>query len=538
MKKFKNFINAGYLRIRHSFTNDPVSLLTIPALIYILYLLAGILGHTFRDVNIPNEYREAANVLLTDEFLKGINPYSVDALKQDLPAMVYLYGPLYSLITAFLGLFIHIDLVLLHYMVTFACIIGSAFLAAKITAKYTKTPLGPVLAFLFLINCHWRYSYVNAVPDSMGLFIMVLILYFLSKDSMRFRPFVIALLTVMVFFTKQYFLLIAGTATAYFFLFISKKDCFKYLGFMAAIAGAVAGFIQLKCPLFWSFVIYFAKGPGKGISGTVTRGTVKMSGEAFNFAQIMSIGGMFLVFFIAATVLILLTIFKKKLEKIDFLLFGHMAVAGICLLYIGQNDGAWLSYYLELFVPALIIEALILMERWKPEAGKNAKYIIFSAFYLLLMCFTIYRTDTRLPKSQMTAEDYQAWDEALAVLDENKGDMYLYPLLAYYGVKNDIYVYNSGQPFVITQKFYDRYLKSESAQKNFPYAGELFRQHLEYRDEIKNKVQNGEYSVVSYIRDNDEVFDESDLSMKYKKEKTLTLRAGRWTWDVEFWTLK
>ncbi|MCR5525817.1 MAG: DUF2029 domain-containing protein [Lachnospiraceae bacterium] len=538
MNKFKNMISAGYIRIRQSFTGDPVSWLAVPAVLYTIYLLAGILNHTFTDVNIPNEYREAANVLLTDEFLKGINPYSAEVLKQDMPAMIYLYGPLYSLVTAFFGLFIHIDLVLLHYLVTFACIIGSAILGAKMTARYAKTPVGPILTFLFLINCHWRYSYVNAVPDSMGLFMMVLILYLLSKEKMRFRPVMIAVLTVLIFFTKQYFLLIAGTATAYFFLFISKKDCFKYLGSMAVTAGALAGLIQWKCPMFWTFVIYLAKGPGKGISGTVTRGTVKMSGEAYNFSQIMSIGGMFLMLFVAASFFILLTIFKKKLEKIDFLLFGHMVVAGICLLYIGQNDGAWLSYYLELFVPALVIEALILMERWKPSAGKNAKYVIFSVFYVMLMCFTIYRTDARLPKSQMTAENYQAWDEAISIMDSNKGDMYLYPLLAYYGVKNDIYVYNTGQPFVITQKFYDRYLKSESSQEQFPYAGGLFKQHLDYREEIKNKVQNGEYSVVSYIKDYDEVFDEADLNMKYKKEKTLTLRAGRWTWDVEFWTLK
>ncbi|XME02762.1 hypothetical protein QYZ88_000905 [Lachnospiraceae bacterium C1.1] len=540
MNKIKDFFAAGYDSTRQYFVNNLkfVSLISIPAIIYTVYLLSKMIGHTFTDVNIPNEYREAANVLLTSEFLKGNNIYSIEALNSDLPPMIYLYGPLYSLVTAFFGIFVKTDIVLLHYFVTFACIVGSAFLAAALVKKHSRSMAAPVLAFLFTINCHWRYSYVNAVPDSMGLFIMILIFYLLSKEKLKHKAIITAVLTVFIFFTKQYFLLVAGTATAYLFLFESKKDSFKYLGTMAVTVGALAAFIQWKCPLFWTYMIFLAKGPGKGVSGTVTRGSVKISGEAYNFSQIMSIGGMFFFFFLAATVLVLYCIFKKKLQKIDFLLFGHMAVAGICLLYIGKNDGAWLSYYLELFVPALIMEALILMERFIPEKVRSVRYAAFVAFYLLMFAFTTFRTDQRLPASQMTNEDYEAWDTAVSIMDSNPGDMYLYPLLAYYGMKHDIYVYNSGQPFVVTQKFYDRYLKSESSQKNFPYAGDVFSSHLDYRDEIKEKVRNGEYSIVSYIKDYDEVFDETDLSLKYEKINSLTLRAGRWTWDVDFYGLK
>ncbi|MCR4746333.1 MAG: hypothetical protein K5894_14045, partial [Lachnospiraceae bacterium] len=131
MNKIKDFFAAGYDSTRQYFVNNLkfVSLISIPAIIYTVYLLSKMLGHTFTDVNIPNEYREAANVLLTSEFLKGNNIYSIEALNSDLPPMIYLYGPLYSLVTAFFGIFIKTDIVLLHYFVTFACIVGSAFLA-------------------------------------------------------------------------------------------------------------------------------------------------------------------------------------------------------------------------------------------------------------------------------------------------------------------------------------------------------------------------------------------------------------------------
>ena len=117
---------------------------------------------------------------------------------------------------------------------------------------------------------------------------------------------------------------------------------------------------------------------------------------------------------------------------------------------------------------------------------------------------------------------------------------YLYPLLAYYGIEEGQYIYNSGQPFVVSEKFYNKYLGSQSAQKYFPYARDIFEQHLNYRKEIVSRVLKGEYSLVTYIPDYeaDEVFTAEELKQKYRLADTLTLRTGRQLWDVEFWVLK
>ncbi len=567
MNNFKNEKKAGYESIRLFLRNQVtgpqriINLICIPVVIYLVWFLWGIFTHTLQDAGYPNEYREAANILLTKEFLGGGNPYSLSALSGEHPPMVYLYGPLYSVVVALIGKVVPMDLVLLHYLVTFGMILVSAFLGAWITAERTTSVTAPAAVFLFLITCHWRYNYVNAVPDSMALMLMIMVFFVLTRKRFRKKAIVCAVLTLAALLTKQYFLLVAGTITAWLFLFEKKAESFKYLFYLALLGALTAFFIQWKCPLFWTYLIYFAKGPGSGVAGTVTRGTVKMSGEAYNFQQIMSIGGMYLMLFIAETVGVIVSFFRKKLDRVDLLMLGHMAVAGICLLYIGKNDGAWLSYYLELFVPALVIGAFIMVEKvmlpsdrmlpkpWGFDIGfirkitfaiKAQKWFIagYTAFYLVLIGFTMFRTGTRLPVSPMEAEDYEQWSEAEALLDANPGDMYLYPPLAYYGIRNGIYLYNTGQPFVITEKFYNKYQKNEEAQKNYPYAGEIFKSHLDYRDEIKEKVRNGEYSVVTYITDYDKVFDENDLKEKYRKEKTLTLQTGRWNWDVQFWVLK
>ena len=53
----------------------------------------------------------------------------------------------------------------------------------------------------------------------------------------------------------------------------------------------------------------------------------------------------------------------------------------------------------------------------------------------------------------LDSPEYQDCLRIKKLMEENDGDMYLYPLLAYHGMKNGIYVYNTGQPFVVTQKF-------------------------------------------------------------------------------------
>ena len=579
-----NPIQAGLERIRLSFsekgTYEKIIALMFPPLIFIaLYILGGILSHTLSDLSIPNEYRECANVLMTEELMKGNNPYALSALNGEYPPFIYLYGPLYSLVVAGVGTVLRViglspDIILLHYLMTFVFMLISASLAFYIVWKKTGSMTLALAAFIFLINCNWRYNYVNANPDSMGLCIMMLILFLLTVRDFKGKEILCALLTVAVFFTKQYFLLIAGTATAFFFLFKGIKNVLKYLISFGLIAAATVALLKLSCPLFGTYMLYFAKGPGTGIASTVRRGSVKMSGMEFNFQQIMSLGGIFLTFFIAETVgcVYFFAAFIREWKKIkaeeaggsqgiqvfveagrnagiepfDLLMLIHMAVSGICLLYLGQNDGAWLSYYLELFMPALIMGALVLFKKFSMElsvkglfgVNQRTSLLILSALFLMFIGFPISRADERLPVSPLSEQDHTEWEKAEKVMNANDGDMYLYPLLGYYGIEKGIYIYNTGQPFVVSDRFYESYHRHPDKMEKYPYAENIFTSHFAFREKILDRVRNGEYSLVSYIEGTDEVFDRSDLSLKYEKTGEYRLRTGRQVWNTELWTLK
>ena len=579
---------AGYESIRLSFSEKStfekiIAIMFVPLLFVGFYMISGILTHTFTDMKIPNEYRECANVFMTMELMEGHNPYALSSLNGELPPFIYLYGPLYSIITAGIGtvlgaLGLNPDIVLLHYIVTFVCIMGASALAFYMVWKKTDSLTLGTAAFIFLINCSWRYNYVNAIPDSMGLLLMMAILFLLSARDFKGKELLCGVLTVAVFFTKQYYLLIAGTAVIFLFLFKGIKRMAGYLISFGVTAAAAYGLLRIYCPLFETYMFYFAKGPGKGVASTVTRGSEKMTGMEYNFSQIMSLGGIFFMFFLTELLCVLyfLSAFIREWKKMkvtgtsvgkglpaliertasagrsagidefDILMLIHMGVSGICLMYIGRNDGAWLSYYLELFMPALIMGTLVIfkkLSRIVSETGlyginKRTTYLILSAFLLMLLGFTVSRADERLPISPLSEEDHKEWDMAEKMLDENPGDMYLYPLLGYYGIRHDIYVYNYGQPFVVSERFLKSYNKHPDKQEQYPYAGEIFESHLDFRKKLKEKVRNGEYTMVSYIEGTDEVFDREDLREKYEKCGTYDLRTGRQVWKTELWKLK
>ncbi len=543
-------LNApGEGAFRRSFTvrdffRNKINYLSIPVLIYTIYMLTAMLIHTFADADIPNEYREAANVLLTKAFLDGGTPYALSAFSGETPCFIYLYGPLYSMVTALLSFLVPVDLILLHYLVTLVCMLVSAWAGARIVRRYTKSVTAPAAAFLFLLVCHWRYSFVNAVPDSMGIMLMMLTLLVLSSETFRYKPIVCASLTAAAFFAKQYFLLIAGTAFLYFLIY-ERKNALRYARDGILIALALALVISLKSPLFWTYTLYLAKGPGDGVGSKVTSEGARISSNLYNFRQIMSLGGLFLPLFIAETAGVIVSFVKKKLSRIDLLLLLHLAVSGICLTgYLGKNGGAWLSYYLELFAPALVLSSIIMLEKFLPEGElalprKTAVFLFL--FYLFFLGFTCLRIEQRLPKTPESAENYADWAEAERIIREHSdGDTYLYPHLAYFGLEEGQYVYNSGQPFVVSEKFYRRYRESERDQKLFPHAETVFTSHLSYREAVRERVRRGEYSLLTYVPDYpaDEIFNAEDLSLHYRKLSTLTLRTGRELWETEFWVPK
>ncbi len=573
MKNVNDTKTVGYESVRQFFRKKEniINLLTIPLIIYTVYFLYQIFYFTFTNYSIPHEYREAANIQLTQVFINGVNPYSLKSLLGEKPGTVYVYGALYSLVTAGIWKITHINIIFLHYLVSLISMIISAVLAAVIIRDHTKTVTAPLTGFLLILFCHWRYGYVNAVPDSFALLLLILIFYLELHVKIKYREIISAVITIALFFTKQYFVIICAVMIVYLFI-TDKKRCRNYTIASLITAAAAVIAVSITCPLYWTYSVYLAHGPWSqtilqyiaaygdkvcsvcdtsvkaaemaSVMAVSAQATGDQTGFAYEFIQLRSLVGTFIGVFAAAALAAVLII-KNGLKNIsDFtkFLIIQMIISSAALVYLGRNDGAWLSYYLQLLMPAMIIFAVSETEKMALENSRYMAADIAVAVIVLLFALTIWKTDTRFTRNYLTDDEKAAWTEAYETLNEYKdGDIYYYPLLAYNAIDNGKYFYNNGHSMVIQGWFNGEWEQFKWEQVIFPYAGKVMQANINYQDRIKKRVTDGEYSMITYIQGVDDDFGRmnlSDISQKYELKKTITLRVGRLTYDVQFWTLK
>ncbi len=583
MTKDNKNMTAGYESIRQFFVKKNImNTIGFLLIIYTIILIVRIVRSAVLNADFPNEYREVANIQLTLEFLKGNNPYSLEAYSGQVPGMIYVYGPLYSLFTAFCGLFIPIDIIKLHYIVTFVSVMIGAALAAYITYENTQYLAAPAAVFLFIINCSWRYGYINAVPDAFALMLTILIFFIVSRKDFKLKNPLCALLSVALFFAKQYFAIVAISVLIYK-LINDRKDALKFFLQTFVIAAAAVIVVTVTCPLYWTYSVYMAHGPfgitqeqyhkayggymkedskeeieeagkkkekeeeiSKQEGNELTNTSVNTdpdSGFGYEIIQLKSLIGIFIFIFIAAFagfISELKSRFKNKAGP-EFFLIIHIVVSFIALIYLGRNNGAWLSYYLQLLMPETIIYAFIITDRYINENdGLFCRLCL--AYFIIMTFFTAYRTNGRLKVYEKTGEEITAWEKAYDITAKaaEKGEVYYVPPLGFQTFSNGQYLYNNGHNMVVTGWFRGEYFAVPWEQALFPYAGEVMKAHYNYQEHIKEKVKNGEYELVTIIPGMDTDFGRLNISdlenAGYRKKDEILLDSGRMSYEVQFWT--
>ncbi len=574
----KKNTTAGYERIRQLFVRKNIMKgIAVLLIIYTVILIIRICNVALMNAAIPNEYREAANIQLTLEFLKGNNPYSINAYGKEQPGLINVYGPLYSLVTAFLGHLIHVDIIVLHYIVTFIAVIVSAALAAFITYEKTEYPVAPAAVFLFIINCSWRYGYINAVPDSFALMLMMIIFFIMSRKDFRLKNPLCALLSIALFFVKQYFVIIVVTIFIYK-LINDRKDAIRFFLYTTVFTVLVFFLVSITCPLYWTYTVFLAHGPVGGtydaymskvnsreIEEKKTKKKIKETeadvekeegeltntsentdpagGFGYEILQLRSLGGMFLFVFLAALIGVILEIkggFKSRAGTEAFLIIS-MAVSFAALIYLGRNSGAWLSYYLQLLMPETIIYAFIVTDRQISRTdGILSKACL--VFLIIMVFFTAYRTNGRLKTYAKTEEEMDAWDRAYALTETaaEKGEVYYVPPLGFQTFYNGQYLYNNGHNMAANGLFLNEYNTYDWERRLFPHAGVVLKEHYDYQMKIKEKVKNKEYEMVTIIPGMDTDFerlDSTDLeNAGYQLSDKILLDTGRLSYEAQFWT--
>ncbi len=541
--------------------------IAIAVLLYTLFFIISIFRISFIDRHIPNEYREPANFDLTMAFIKGINPYALETLNSDVPACVFQYGPLFSLITAGIYLIIPFaDIFFLHYFLAFLCIMAAALMASVIVYENTQTWLPPVCVFLFTMACTWRYGYINAVPDTLGVTLLVLIFFIETRSSIHGKEYLEAAIAVALLYTKQYFIIIA--LSLFIYKLITDKKAWIKLSLSGIFILSVSVVIMnIICPLYFTYTLLIVHGvsgqsvaashplfssivlPGSAnisisVAGQVSKemDSVPSTGWAYEMIQIKSLLSIFFFVFLGMITGVAKAFSQKSPRFNSSRLFViHSCVAFLALLYLGQNDGAWLSYYLQLLMPSVIVYSFISIEKDVLDEGIKKSYKwVYTILLIFMVMYTTYRVDSRLPYFEKSEENMKNWDKAYRYCDSyaSSGEILYRAPLGINALANNRYLYDNGHEMAIHQRFLDEYEQSKFYQKLFPYGGKLMEQHIRYRNLMKEKVMSQEYSLVLTTATDGDIVSAEDLkSCGYVVLDTIPLDMGWAVYDVDFWVL-
>lgn len=530
--------------------------LAAAVLLYTVFFIIRMTISMLHGIHIPNEYREAANVDLTMSIIKGINPYSLAGLHESHPRLVFQYGPLFSLLVAGLHFVLpFIDVIVLHYLTAFVCVVAAGMMAGRIVRENTDTWLPCVSAFLFTVCCTWRYGYVNAVPDTLGVTLLVLVFFIETRKHLKYREYLEAVTAVALFYTKQYLVVIAVSLFIYK-LITDKKGCIRLSAAGLLLLAGTMTAMQIWCPLYFTYSLLVVH----GVSGQSTGAAAPLlsmvsvavssaasadyaepaSGWAYEWQQIRSLAGIFIFVFLGMAAGVVRA-FRTKTPLFDGsrLFVIHTAVAATALLYFGQNDGAWLSYYLQMLMPGVVIYAFIFIGKIClidiPDRRISLAYNVLS---LVMVMFTLYRCDGRLPVYDEDGAARERWESIYDTCDRYaaSGDILYVAPLGYNALINDRYLYDNGHEMAINEEFYEEYKRSGLYMSLFPYAGDLMEKHLSYRDEMREKVTRQEYSLVTAVPGYETIADEDHLKRSgYELVDTYDLDMGRTSYEVQLW---
>ncbi len=459
----------------------------------------------------PIEYREGASQVMTQFLLEGRNPFSLE----NQPLGMNNYGIAYSLLVLPLaGIFG--NTLLIHRAVSFAFVVLSAWLVFQ-TARRSNKDVGLALAAgEFLAVGLVARAGLGAFPHSLGTFLFLAgILIPLSCDFDRRGLLLSAVLCLLAFYTKPYFLLAFGMVAGYVFLFKSKQKALLYA--LAFTAMFLASFLLVRSV----FPLYFLDTVLSNFSQTAGNSAEHL------YRQLRELGTEFYLSLLTALVVTLanmrnlrpgLVWLKDLTSKANFLILNHpllsrplnyFAYCFLCgclvfILVLGPNPESYMSYSYQLMLAPFF---LWLAGELKPQRRLDLILLCVLLINLVLFCWTQANPDVL----QQVARSEQTWRELYARVDPS-GRILNSPLLVsellrrgmlpvdsghteyYYAIREVPGIDALGPPYEIVRDNGQRYLESVRASiRNQEFARIIVTDPGDFFYDNRNRNLVGRY---------------------------------------------
>ena len=492
---------------------------------------------------LPQEFREGVTVKLAAEFAKGNNPYSIAYNELHVPVINH-----YGWFTGFfLSIFIRIAKLFTIARPQIICtlvtlgVIAIGCLAMWMAAYvYSNNLFIATIASELALSCYWRFSLNGGCfPDTYGLTLSFILMWLVEADIKRqkYRYPLYILIVILMFYTKQYFIL-CGVGVLIWLVIHDWKVACKYTvyGLLSGIVSAVL--VNIWLPLYFTEALLY--------SGLTNTSDHNVEYARMQFQDIFNwYKPIFIVIICCAIVGIyaIKSINADNLKKLAWIARYDVIMAvlgGFACVRLGQHTGALYSYYLQIWMPYVISFSLVCATQIMKRTKEDIQYA--SVLVMLVLLVTPKACDAFYSAVCVDRREMQNWEMMYASLDEHycgeDSRILVGNPLSFYAIEHDYEAYDYGSNQYVYYGLLDT--ANPLVIKFFPRADWLIEQVENTREDARQKIENGYFSFLAITQGNPcelttEYIEETGM---YELEYEIDLQTGNQMWHTYVYGVK
>lgn len=419
----------------------------------------------------------------------------------------------------------------IHRAVTFIFILLSTAIGFWVVLHQRRNVALALISSAFIMVAFMGWGGIGSAPTTMGNFLFLAATFLPFLWSFDNKSIVLsAVIALIAFHTKAYFVLSFGIVAAYLFLFVSKKKAFAYGFLFLALFVLAFIVIRLNYPLYFINVIH-------GNASNTFRTFERLYTQLFWLS----------VYFLPALVLTGFMIWKKAEEKssqplefkYDFLnldkpLFNHrpdyllhaFLISFIAFVTIlGSHIGNYLAYSYELVVPTFIFWFFVNFDQKRGLSTLSAMLIVMNLFYWQYVT---------LNPQMLNQRSSVEWEKVFSYLDPSLNILNS-PTVTSRMVELGMMPVDSGQTdvYYLMDPYPDNLLLGPSYE-------EYLKDGMDYTNSINESIIKQEYDLIITTKDVEVFYDVDLIEVHYEMvdELILYMQQTEQKWVVQVWEPK
>ena len=459
---------------------------------------------------IPTEYRDWGLIDLSISIYNNKSPYSF----VDGPPFIFVYGVLSSLLVGGISTLSGLDGLVATKIIVCACVLTSALIIAYEILSITQSRFYAILGFCCML---WANSNSGVFfilrPDALGLVICLLSLVVIRRDTKSINLMACSILLILTFYTKQYFIFVVLPIGLYLLI---RRGFVTALMFSIYLLSFFALSILLALNLWPAYFYQSILAQFNSVGGP------------WNYSgyQALQFGSIYWPM-LALAAYYFYDVLNKRVEvsSSENLYLLVLLVSLACLVPMGRNAGAFLSYHYQLALPALTIVGVLALCNLESTLIRVA-----SVSLIVILC--IYHGQYPKFSSMYSDQSRHQWTTAKSILEEESGEIL---------VATPILNHLSGNFTRLDNGHSECY--TALVARPYPLLNWIFPKRAMYYSEFEkfyrgvvHKIDNREYKLIIVTSGYHPMIPQAILEKQYRKFREIDLQTGAQVWKTEFWT--